>query len=149
MGTNKNIEHNEDEQGLPVKQNSFSAPSDYFDTLPVEIMDKIHSSAKQKKAFSILNPSFAVTSLALLSGMIALLIFLKTNASSSEIMLSENDIEHVVQNPESYNIDEDAIIEKYLSSTIELTEDNPVISDDDIKNFLEESSDINNIINEY
>ena len=53
-------------------------------------------------------------------------------------------------NPELYNIDEAAITEQFLSSTIlnESLNEETTISDEEIKSYLEENTDVNNIINE-
>ena len=131
------------------KQNNFSVPKDYFDHLPNEIMSRIQIESKEK--FFLLKPSFIIPSLAILSGIIILIVFfLKKDVTTDEIMLSDNEVEQIIDNPELYNIDDAAITEEYLSSNIsdELLNTDAMVSDEDIKSYLEDNTDVNNIINE-
>ena len=133
------------------KENNFSVPKDYFDYLPGEIMNKIHSESKSKEKIFLLKPSFIIPSLAVLSGIFFLIIFfLKKDVSPAEIILSDNEVQQIIDNPELYNIDDADIAEKYLS--INLSDDSlnveATVSDDEIKSYLEDNTDVNNIINE-
>ena len=132
------------------KENTFKTPKDYFDYLPSEIMDRIQKEPKQKEIF-IFKPAFAISSLAVISGIILLVVFLlKKGVPSEEMIFSENEVQYIIENPELYNIDDAAITEKYLSCIIsdESLNIEAAISDDEIKSFLEENADVNNIINE-
>lgn len=135
---------------MPGK-NGFSAPEAYFDCLPSEIMDKIHSNKIRKSKLFELKPAFAIGSLVIIAGIITLFLFTKKDTDFFETELTENELKYVVENAELYNIHEDDIIEKYLSSNVEyeFTDEELVISDDEIKLFLEENADVTNIINEY
>ena len=152
METNKNM--NDQEEGKTLssisKRNNFSTPPDYFDTLPSEIMDRITSKPKQ---FIFLKPYFAIPSLTVLSAIIIVLVFYlkKDVVPSYDTELSDNDIEHIITNPELYNISESSITEQYLASVTEEYNTNNLetISEEDIKSYLEENTNENNIINEF
>ena len=131
------------------KENHFSAPKNYFDYLPEEIMNRIQIESKEK--FFLLKPSFIISSLAVLSGIIIFIVFfLKKDVATDEIILSDNEVEQIIDNPELYNIDDAAITEEYLSSNIsdELLNTDAMVSDEDIKSYLEDNTDVNNNINE-
>lgn len=147
MESNKNIPLDNKEDFPIAQEPGFSTPPSYFDELPIVISDRIHS--REKKPFFVLKPSFAIGSLAVLSGLIVLFLFLKNDSLPLETELSENDIAHVVANPELYDIDEDVITEAYLSASFEPAADEFAVPEDQIRNFLDESSDATNIINEY
>ncbi len=127
------------------KENNFSVPKDYFEYLPVEIMERVQMGSKREKV-SIFKLSFAIPSLAVLCGIIILLIFFLKN----EIILSENEIELIINNPELYNMDEYKITEEYLSMNIsdESLTNNETISEEEIKSYLEDNTDVTTIINE-
>ena len=134
------------------KQNSFSVPKNYFEYLPGEIMDKIHAESKSHEKIFLLKPSFIIPSLAVLSGIIFLIVFfLKKDVSPAEIILSDNEVQQIIENPELYNIDDADITEEYLSLNVsdELPNTETIISDDEIKSYLEHNTDVNNIINEF
>ena len=71
-------------------------------------------------------------------------------ATSNEIVLSEIEMRQVIDNPELYNINETAITDQYLSLNIsdESMNSETNVSDEEIKTYLEENSDVTNIINE-
>ena len=149
MADNKNILPHQ--SSLPPSgsgQNGFSTPNNYFDELPADIMERIQS---KKKPVFILNPSLTIASMAVLSGIILLLVFIKEESLPAEIQLSDNDIEHVVQNPESYDLDAASIADQYLALNIsdEPLNSESAVSDDEIKNYLEENSQTTDIKNEY
>ena len=150
MSANKNMQSDEEDSlSLRVRQNNFSVPKDYFEYLPSAIMEKIQSQPKRKQVF-ILQPVFSIFSSAVISGIILLVVFLfNKNISSEEVMLSDNEIQHILDNPELYNIDESAITDEFISSNSSaesLTiESNP--SDEEIKSYLEETTNVNTIIN--
>jgi hypothetical protein len=58
-------------------------------------------------------------------------------------------VQQVVDDPELYNIDETAIAEQYLASNIpyETVNEETTVSDEEIKSYLEENSDVTTIIN--
>lgn len=153
MNANKHIPAGQNEQDpiLPFSKgaNGFSTPSSYFDDLPTEIMGRIHSS--EKKPVFFLKPAYSIATLSALTGIVFLFFFLNQEPATYDVELSENDIAHLVEYPELYNIDEELITETYLSSNIEGedTDAGTDISEDDIRNYLEETSDVNTIINEY
>lgn len=140
---------NESEPNLPLGPgtNNFRTPPSYFDELPGRIGNRIHSSKKETAFF--LRPSFALGSLAILCGVAAFFIFINKDIPALEVALSETEIEHVIENPELYDLDEDIITERYLSSNFEPDTDDLGAEEEEIRNFLEESSDATNIINEY
>lgn len=147
---NESQDTREESSLLPLGHGSgFSTPPSYFDHLPSEIMNRIQSS-KRKPSFS-LTPVHAIASLAISACIIALLFLFKQNAVPSDIELSDNEIEHVVENPDLYDLDVDAITEEYLSLNISEESIYPEagVSDDEIRTYLEESSETTNIINEY
>jgi len=153
METNNNIEHPREEKHFSSinKENNFSVPQNYFDYLPEEIMDKIRLKSKEEKQFSFFKPSILIPSLAVLSGVILLLVFFFNNdIPSDEEMLSEIEVQQVIDNPGLYNIDETAITEEYLSLNIptESMSSETNVSDEEIKSYLEEYTDVSNIINE-
>ncbi|MBI4931726.1 MAG: hypothetical protein HY841_13230 [Bacteroidetes bacterium] len=131
------------------KENNFKVPENYFDYLPQEIMERIHST-EVKQVFS-LNPALSFASLAILSAMAFLLIYFSQNPPSSqnEYVLTQNDIQYIIDNSSLYNIDDNSITEEYLStnSATALTIDENV-SEDEIKTFLEENINTNTIIND-
>lgn len=129
-------------------KNNFSVPKDYFDYLPVEIMDKIHMESKQKTYFYFFKPSITIPSLAVLSAVIIFLVFFfNKDIPSNELVLSETEVRQIINNHELYNIDETSITEQYLS--LNISNDNEMnISDEEIKSYLEENTDVTNIINE-
>ncbi|MBI3503162.1 MAG: hypothetical protein HY063_15350 [Bacteroidetes bacterium] len=132
------------------KENHFKIPENYFDYLPEEIMDRIHSREKSKERFFLLKPSIIISSLAVLSGIILLTIFLlKKNISQNEIILSDNDVQQIIDTPELYNISESVITEQFLSSVSEeALKEETNISNEEINSYLEENTDVNTIINE-
>lgn len=136
---------------LPLgnRSSGFSTPPSYFDSLPAEITDRIQAEKNRKSQFFLLMPSFAIPSMAMVAGAIILLLFLKKEITPLEIQLADNEIEHVVANPELYDIDEDAITEKYLSSNISLESLDEDASEDEIRSYLEDNSESTSIINEY
>ena len=155
MHTDKNIspDNKEEDSLLPLGQgkNNFSVPKDYFEYLPEEIMNSIQAESKRKEKIFLLKPAFIIPSLAILSGIILLIVFfLKKDVSPAEIILTDNEVQQIIDNPELYNIDEADIAEKYLS--INLSDDSlnveATVSDDEIKSYLEDNTDVNNIINE-
>lgn len=152
METNINTEHKEDGYLFSSinKENNFSVPHNYFDYLPEEIMDKIQLQSKRKKYFSLLKPSIAIPSLAGLSAVIIFLVFFNKDIPTKETALSETEIQLIIENPELYNIDESAITEEYLSSNIsvESVNNGTSVSDEEIQSYLEEYTDVTNIINE-
>lgn len=125
-------------------------------------MDRIHLESKQKnpslreelsgsRYFSFLKPSVAFPSLAVLTGIIILLFFFfYKDSSPDELVLSENDVQQIIDNPELYNIDETAITEEYLALNITDETENAetTVSIEEIKSYLEENADVTNIINE-
>jgi len=135
------------------KENFFSTPKDYFDYLPQEISEKIHSSSRKKPSF-VLKPSVALASFTTLCAAVFFLLYYSQTSiiSPQELSLSDNDIQLIIENPEKYNINETIITDQYLSLNIQddenanqLTEIN--VSDDEIKNYIEDNTDINTIIN--
>ena len=133
------------------KQNNFIVPKNYFDYLPEEVMDKIQAQSRKKEEKILLKPSFLLASLTLLSGFILLVIFfLKKEVGSNEIMLSDSEVQQIIDNPELYNIDDTDITEKYLFCNLsdESFNSETTVSDEDIKSYLEENTDVNNSINE-
>ena len=134
-------------------ENNFSVPSDYFDVLPEKIMDRIQSKSDLKQQLLFLKPSFAIPSLAICSGLIILLtiLFNKSESVSEETLLSENEVQHVVDYPELYNINDAVITEQYISSNIpdETMNYESAVSEDEIKIYFEENPDATNILNEY
>lgn len=153
METNNTIEQFNKKKNFSSinKENNFSVPQNYFDYLPEEIMDKIRLESKEKKRFSFCKPSIAIPSLAVLSGVIILLVFFfNKDIASNEAMLSETEVQHVIDNPGLYNIDESAITEHYMASYIanEYSTVETTISDEEIKSYLEENADVTTIINQ-
>ena len=131
------------------KENNFSVPKNYFEYLPSEITDRIHSKPRQGKIF-ILKPVVAFSSAAILIAAIVLYLFLhKTDNRPLEMILSENEIQDIIDNPESYNIDELAVTETILNSTISADSLSASLNipEDEIKSYLEETTNANNIIN--
>ena len=132
------------------KKNNFTVPKDYFDSLPNEKVNRIQAESKSKEKSFLLKPSFIIPSLAVLSGIILLIVFfLKKDITPDEIILSDTEVQQIIDNPELYNIDNTAITEKYLSSNISDDSFNTdaTVSEDDIKSYLEDNTDVNNIIN--
>ncbi len=131
------------------KENNFSVPKDYFDHLPTQVTERIHSEKNKKETIFILKPSFLIPSLAVVVAVI-LLIFLFPKNNSQEIILSDNEVQQIIDNADLYNIDENSIADKYISENIpdETSGMANAISDDDAKKFLEENPDVNNIIND-
>ena len=133
------------------KENPFNVPKDYFDYLPAEITERVHSKREEKKGFSF-NLSIAVPSAAVVFGIVILIMFLfkDTVDPMEEIVLSENEVQDIIDNPESYNIDETAVTEQYLSMNLEdeSIADTEDISEDEINSYLEQNADEENIINE-
>lgn len=152
METHNNIDSHNEEKFLSSirKQNNFSVPQNYFDYLPDEITGKIRIKSDQKEIFFLLNPIITIPSLAVLSCIIALFIFShpKKVVSADEMILSENEIQQVVSDPELYNIDDESIYEQYLASNIsdESTIEATTISDEEIKVYLEENNDVANLL---
>ena len=149
MENNKNIKENNSLPPLGQGQH-FSVPTDYFDHLPEQIMNRIQGT-EQKKQFFLLRPSFAIPSFAVLAGVIILLVFInKNNISANDMLLSDNDTQHIIDNPELYNIDDAVITDQYLASNIsdESINDEAAASADEIKSYMEENPELNNIINE-
>jgi hypothetical protein len=131
------------------KQNHFSVPKDYFEYLPAEITERIQKEPKQKILF-IFKPAFAFSSLAVIIAGVVLFLFLhKTDSDQQDLVLSENDVQHIIDNPDLYNIDEEDVTDAIVSSNIPADSLNTdaFATDDEIKNFLEENSNTNNIIN--
>ena len=95
----------------------------------------------------------AIPSLAICSGLIILLtiLFNKSESVSEETLLSENEVQHVVDYPELYNINDAVITEQYISSNIpdETMNYESAVSEDEIKIYFEENPDATNILNEY
>jgi hypothetical protein len=153
METNNNIEQFDDEKNFSSipKSNNFSVPTDYFDFLPEEIMNRVHLRSQPKKVFFLLKPIIAIPSLAVLSGVIALFFFFhKEVVLADEVTLSENEIQQVIDNPELYNIDKASITEAYLASNIsyEPVNEESTVSEEEIKSYLEDNNEVTNIINE-
>jgi hypothetical protein len=154
MGTHKDIEQSGEGKILSSidKQNKFSVPADYFDGLPEKITNRIQSGSRQK-LFFFLQPAIAIPSLAILISIIALSVLLlnKNNAFPAEILLSDNDVQHIVDNPELYNIDDAVITEQYIFSNIsdESINEESALPDDEVRSYLEENTNAQNIINEY
>jgi hypothetical protein len=70
--------------------------------------------------------------------------------ATDEYILSETEIRQIIENPDLYNIDESIITEQYILANIEDEYvDETDISKEEIKNYLEENTDINNIINQF
>jgi hypothetical protein len=157
MKPNENINPgNKEEKGfLPFMpgKNPFSTPANYFDDLPVNIMDRVQAGSKERKAFFSIKPALAIPSLAILAGAVVFLVFLfnKNNVSANEILLSENEVQHIVSDPESYYIDDASITEEYINddSSDELLNEESALPEDQVKNYLEENTTTQTIINEY
>jgi len=154
METKNNMDQFDNEKNLSSipKKNNFSVPQDYFDFLPEEIMGKIHSTSQQKEKFFLFKPIIAIPSFSVLSGIIILIFFIyhKEVVPCDEMILSENEMQQVIDNPELYNIDESSIAEQYFASNIsfEPVTEESTVSDEEIKSYLEENNDLTNIINE-
>ena len=145
-----NKENIHEGNSLGKRQNNLSVPSDYFDHLPEQIMNRIQAS-EQKKQFFLLRPAFTIPSFTVLAGVILFLVLInKNNISSNDMLLSDNDTQHIIDNPELYNIDDAVITEQYLASNIsdESIDEEAAASADEIKSYMEENPDLNNIINE-
>lgn len=129
-------------------QNNFSTPKDYFDQLPAAIMNRIHS--PKKNPVLGLKPVHALAALAISACIIAYTFIFKRSAVPSDIILSENEVEHVIANPELYNLDA-ATVTEYLSLNLtdKTLSGEYIISDEEIKTYLAENEEITHIINEY
>ena len=151
MDSNKDIPEN-DKFLTPLErgQNPFSVPADYFDALPEKIMNNIHSTSKKNRPFFLFKPAIALSSCAVLFSIISLLIFLNKGIPSGEILLSDNDIQKIIDNPELYNLNDEAVTDQYISSDISdeaITESD--LPEEEVKSDLEENINLQNIINEY
>lgn len=152
METNNNTEHDNEEKFLSFisKQNNFSVPQNYFDYLPDEIVEKIRLRSNQKEKFFLFKPIISIPSFAVLSCMVVLLFFFyhKNIVPSDEMILSENEVQQVIDNPELYDIDETSVAEQYLASNIsyETANEEATISDEEIKTYLEENNDVTNLL---
>ena len=150
METKNNIEQFDEDKFLSSipKKNNFSVPTDYFEFLPEQIMNKVQKKKKKKKKeiYFLFRPVIAIPSLAVLSGIIVLLFFFynKETNSANNILLSENEVQNVINNPELYNIDEASITEEYLAANIssESVNEESTTSEEEIKSYLEENSDV-------
>lgn len=153
MGTKEDKQHPEEGQTLASinKEEGFATPASYFDELPSEIMDRIHQGANDQKPAFNLKPVLAFSSLLILSGIVTLFLLFKNEHLPAEPVLSEFEIEHVLENPDLYNISRDAVTEKYLSMNIpegDIAED-IALPEEDIRSYLEEDPELTDIINEY
>jgi hypothetical protein len=155
MQTNKDIPHSDKNSLLPSGpgENNFSVPSDYFDSLPEKIADRIHSGSKQKQPIFLLRPAFAVSSLGIFSIAIVFFVFFfnKHDVASDDMLLSDNEVQHIVDNPELYDIDDEVVTEQYIASDLSgesITEESD-LPEDEVKSYLEENIETQNIINEY
>lgn len=154
MHDNNNIqpEDNAEQSLFPAQggQDHFSVPAGYFDALPQNISGRIQSG---RGTFFLFRPSFAVPSLAFA---VLLVVFIgyflgKHEGQSEDMLLSENDIRNIVDNPELYNVNESAITDLYISSDIpeeEFSEESD-LPDDEVRSYLEENSNAQDIINEF
>lgn len=155
MKTHHNIKNDEEETNNFLsslnQQNPFSVPESYFDYLPQDVMDRIIAKEKEKKIFFVFKPSVAIPSFTVLSGIIIMLFFFfnQKTPHADENIISENEIRQIIENHDLYNIDESIITEQYISSNIADEYVNKTgLSEEEIKNYLEENTDINNIINQ-
>lgn len=133
------------------KKNSFKVPENYFEYLPSEITDRIHTGTKTEKKIFFLNPSYLIPSLAVvLAAVLFIVFFSHRTTSSNDTLLSEKEVQQVLDNAELYNIDENVITDSYLSSNISDDSLNTAtsFSDEEIKSYLEEDANTNNVINE-
>lgn len=132
------------------KENCFSVPDGYFDTLPSRISDRVASSGKTPfltfKHLFIFSFSLAVA---------VLLLFLVFNkpvrhSDMENMILSDSDISQILSHPDLYNINENNIIDYFSTSDIEncSINDMATISTDEITSYLEEDFDSYKIINE-
>jgi len=150
-GTNQSAEENI--LSSLSKENNFQVPAGYFDTFPEKIMDRALQQSGQKQPFFLLRPSFIIPSVALFTGLIIFffITFHKNRIVPAEMLLSESEVRHIIENPGLYNIDEAVITEEYISTNIadELANYEPAISDDEVTIYLKENMDATAIINEY
>lgn len=152
MDKKNNIQRADEEQPVSFgeKSNPFVAPKDYFEFLPAQITEKIRGGSSEERPFA-LKPAWSFASLSIITAAaFALLYFSQPKApvQQESYVLSENDIDYVIDNRGFYNIEEEDITDQYLSSSREetslITAD---ISEDDISSYLEETTNATTIIN--
>lgn len=145
-----NEEHTENDSPLSSagKSNPFTVPKDYFEYLPAEINERIHS-RKSGMHSSLLKPAVAISSLALCVIVAAVVVyFLKGNVVvEEEFLLSENEIEFIISNPGLFNLDEKNITEQYISMNIEEDEydEQTALPEEEVTRYLEENLNTYNI----
>lgn len=150
MSSDKNKQVADPLLPLGPGQNSFKVPNNYFDHLPADIMNTIHSSAKQQAGFT-LRPSLSFIALGILTCLVFMLIYFsqKETPLPVQFALTDTELQHVVDNPPLYNIDDNSITEEYLLICCEepaaLDED---ASEEEIQTYLEENIHTNNILTE-
>ncbi|HEY4798338.1 MAG TPA: hypothetical protein VII99_04590 [Bacteroidia bacterium] len=152
MANKNNIESGEEHLLSSVrKENCFSVPDRYFDYLPQEISKKIRTEKSSSLVFR-LRPASSFAYFVTLCGIVVVALihsYRQGSISANNLALSESDIQRIIDHPDNYNINETEITERYLSLNIQDESMAAGIPDEEIKNYLEESSDENTISNNY
>jgi len=157
MQNKVNINDKEESEFLSSikKENPFSVPENYFEFLPQEITEGCHKpiNASNRKSYFFFQPEIAYSFAAITVLIFTILFFInKGDVASGSSELSSEEITYILQNPEHYNIEESVISEGLLagfeSSSDETTISEFEISDEEAQSYLEDNSELNNIINE-
>ncbi|HMT29516.1 MAG TPA: hypothetical protein PKD91_09585 [Bacteroidia bacterium] len=160
MEKNFNPSENDPQFGLPENQNPgkrnvFSTPADYFEKLPLEVSDKIHSGKTSDSVFRLFSINFTVPKLVGISAVIVVVVagslIFKNNNDNKRIHETTLSFDDIVNTEYVAEIDESILFDAYSSTTIPI--DSAAHSTDaeitDLQEYLiENNTDLALIINE-
>ena len=151
---NRDIHNQNDEPNLDflkesAGKNAFRVPENYFEKLPVEIADKIHSGAAERVSSPVLRPVFiGLTALCAIIITIGLFYFNSTNYKElTQPRFSYNDLD---SSGYIASMDENLITDELAGQNIQIEDASPASAEtDQIKDYLiDNNTDITLIINE-